>query len=63
MRRRTRRSDPLERLAAVVDFEVLRGPLVAALPRVGFIVTYLLMEPDWLVRFNNQRGTAEQHTR
>ena len=25
--------DPLERLAAVVDFEVFRGPLVAALRR------------------------------
>ena len=25
--------DPLERLAAVVDFEVFRGPLAAVLPR------------------------------
>ena len=25
--------DPLERLAAVVDFEVFRGPLIAALRR------------------------------
>jgi hypothetical protein len=54
--------DLLERLAAVVDFEVFRGPLVAALPRVGFIVTELPMGPDWLVQFNNQRGTPEQHT-
>jgi hypothetical protein len=29
-------------------------------PRVGFIVTNLPMEPDWVVRFYNQRGTAEQ---
>lgn len=30
-------------------------------PRVAFIVTNLPMEPDWVVRFYNQRGTAEQH--
>lgn len=30
-------------------------------PRVGFIVTNLPMEPDWITRFYNQRGTAEQH--
>jgi len=30
-------------------------------PRVGFIVTNLPMEPDWVIRFYNQRGTAEQH--
>lgn len=30
-------------------------------PRVGFIVTNLSMEPDWVMRFYNQRGTAEQH--
>jgi hypothetical protein len=30
-------------------------------PKVGFIVTNLPMEPDWIVRFYNQRGTAEQH--
>ena len=30
-------------------------------PRVGFIVTNLPMEPDWVVRFYNQRGTTEQH--
>ena len=30
-------------------------------PRVGFIVTNLPMEPDWVVRFYNQRGTSEQH--
>ena len=28
---------------------------------MGFIVTNLPMEPDWVVRFYNQRGTAEQH--
>ena len=30
-------------------------------PRVGFIVTNMPMEPDWVVRFYNQRGTAERH--
>jgi hypothetical protein len=30
-------------------------------PRVGFIVSNLPMDPDWVVRFYNQRGTAEQH--
>jgi len=30
-------------------------------PRVDFIVTHLPMEPDWVVWFYNQRGTAEQH--
>jgi hypothetical protein len=30
-------------------------------PRVGFVVTNLLMEPDWIIRFYNQRGTAEQY--
>lgn len=29
--------------------------------KVGFIVTNLPMEPDWVVRFYIQRGTAEQH--
>ena len=29
-------------------------------PRVGFIVTNMPMDPDWVVRFYNQRGTAEQ---
>lgn len=30
-------------------------------PRVGFIATNLPMDLDWVVRFYNQRGTAEQH--
>ena len=30
-------------------------------PRVGFIVTNLPMEPDWVMGVYNQRGTAEQH--
>ncbi len=30
-------------------------------PRVGFIVTNLPMDSDWVVRFYNQRGTAEQY--
>ena len=29
-------------------------------PRFGFVVTNLPMEPDWIIRFCNQRGTAEQ---
>ena len=29
--------------------------------RVGFVVTNLPMQPDWVVRFYNQRGTDEQH--
>ena len=31
-------------------------------PRVGFVVTNLPMEPDWIIRFYNQRGTAELRT-
>ncbi len=31
------------------------------LPRVGFAVTNQPMEPDWIIRLYNQRGTAEQH--
>jgi hypothetical protein len=30
-------------------------------PRVGFVVTNMPMEADWIIRFYNQRGTAEQH--
>jgi len=30
-------------------------------PRVGFVVTNLPMDPDWIIHFDNQRGTAEQH--
>jgi len=30
-------------------------------PKVGFIVTNLPIEPEWDVRFYNQRGIAEQH--
>ena len=30
-------------------------------PRVGFVVPSLPMEPEWVIRFYNQRGTAEQH--
>jgi hypothetical protein len=30
-------------------------------PRVDFIVINLPMEPDWVVRFYSQRGTALQH--
>ena len=28
---------------------------------MGFVVTNLPMEPEWVIRFDNQRGTAEQH--
>lgn len=30
-------------------------------PRVSFIVTNMPMDPDWVARFYNQRGTSEQH--
>ena len=30
-------------------------------PRVGLVVTNLPMDPDWIIHFYNQRGTAEQH--
>ncbi len=30
-------------------------------PRVGFIVINLPMGQDWVVRFYNRRGTAQQH--
>lgn len=30
-------------------------------PRVGFVVTNLPIEPEWIIRFYNRRGTAEQH--
>ncbi len=32
-------------------------------PHVGFIVTNLPMEPDWVVQFYNLRGTTEQHVK
>ena len=30
-------------------------------PRVGFVVTNLPMEPEWVSGFNNRRSTAEQN--
>ena len=30
-------------------------------PRVGFVVTNLPTKPEWIIRFYNPRGTAEQH--
>jgi hypothetical protein len=30
-------------------------------PHAGFVVTNLPMDPDWIIRFYNQRGTVEQH--
>jgi len=32
-------------------------------PRVGFVVTNLPMEPEWVSGFYNRRGTAEQNIR
>jgi len=32
-------------------------------PRVGFVVTNLPMDPEWVSGFYNRRGTAEQHIR
>ncbi len=37
-----------------------RGASGEVVPRVGFIVTNLAMDPDWVVCFYNQRGAAEQ---
>jgi hypothetical protein len=48
--------DKPRRVIAKIEWH--RGELF---PRVGFIVTNLPMEPDWVVLFYNQRGTAEQH--
>jgi hypothetical protein len=48
--------DKPRRVVAKVEWPP--GELV---PCVGFIVTNLPMEPDWIVWFYNQRGTAEQH--
>jgi hypothetical protein len=48
--------DKLRRVIAKIEWHP-----VELFSRVGFIVTNLPMEPDWLVRFYNQRGTAEQH--
>lgn len=31
------------------------------LPRVGFIVTNLAIEPNWIVQFYNQRGITRPH--
>lgn len=42
----------------VAKVEWHRGELI---PRVAYVVTNMPMEPDGIVRFNNQRGTAEQH--
>lgn len=48
--------DKPRRVVAKVDWHP--GELF---PRVGFVVTNLPMEPDWIIRFCNQRGTAAQH--
>jgi len=32
-------------------------------PRVGFVVTNMPMEPDWIIQFYNQRGTAGNTSR
>jgi len=33
----------------------------ALFPRIGFVITNLPIEPDWIIRFYKQRDTAEQH--
>lgn len=48
--------DKLRRVIAKIEWHP--GELF---PKVGFIVTNLSKDPDWVVRFDNQRGTAEQH--
>lgn len=48
--------DKPRRVAAKIEWH--RGELFS---KVGFIVTNLPMDTDWIVRFYNQRGTAEQH--
>ena len=47
--------DRARRVVAKVEWH--KGELF---PRVGFIVTNLSRPPKWVVRFYNQRGTAEQ---
>ncbi len=42
----------------VARVERHRGDLF---PKIGFVVTNPLMEPDRIIRFYNQRGTAERH--
>ncbi|RYH07619.1 hypothetical protein EU800_19655 [Tropicimonas sp. IMCC6043] len=44
----------------VVKIEWRAGELF---PRVGFVVTILRREPEWVIDFFNRRGTAEQHIR
>jgi len=48
--------DKPRRVVAKVEWH--SGELI---PRVGYVVTNMPMEPDWIVRFYNQRGTAEQY--
>jgi hypothetical protein len=48
--------DKSRRVIAKVEWHP--GELI---PRVGYVVTNMPMEPDWIVRFYNQRGTAEQY--
>ncbi len=42
----------------VAEVERHRGDLF---PKIGFVVTKPPMEPDRIIRFYNQRGTAERH--
>ncbi len=54
--------DPLERLAGGIDFELFRPELDATLDRSdGRQGGRPPMEPDRIIRFYNQRGTAERH--
>ncbi|MFT5343402.1 MAG: hypothetical protein ACI9BH_002621, partial [Paracoccaceae bacterium] len=48
--------DKPRRVVAKVEWHP--GELI---PRIGYVLTNMPMEPDWIVRFYNQRGTAEQY--
>lgn len=51
-------------LIAGVAFQSLKfHPHGHWFPHVGLVFTDLLMEPEWIIRFFNQRGTAQDHIR
>ena len=39
----------------------IEWPPGALFPKLGFIVSNMPMEPDWVAQCNDQRRTAEQH--
>jgi hypothetical protein len=55
---RQRRCDKEGRVIAKIEWHP--GELF---PSVGFIVTNLPMEPDWVMGYYNQRRPAEQHVK